>query len=156
MRFWWSERSERSEGTRTSRRDRDREASASRPRVARAVAAAKRVYAEPAGLGSASVMADAGALRHFFAVERAAEVSGPLRRQQARREQRGLEPDLLRETARAARSSGRTPEQVWAEALRGWLAAYSDEPLRLSATLETRRQSIWHEIDATLAGLRAS
>lgn len=154
MRFWWSERNERTERGRTSRRE--REASASRPRVARAVAAAKRVYAEPVGLGSASVMADAGALRHFFAVERAAEVSGPLLRQQERREQRGLEPDLLRQTARAARSSGRTPEQVWAEALRGWLAAYSDEPVRLSATLETRRQSIWHEIDATLAGLRAS
>lgn len=152
MRFWWSERSERTERGRGGRRDRG--ASSSRPRVACAVAAAKRVYAEPAGLGSASVVADAGALRHFFAVERAAEVSSPLQRRQARREQRGLEPGLLRETARAARSSGRTPEQIWAEALRGWLAVYHDAPAPLSAVLETRRQSIWHEIDATLAGLR--
>lgn len=152
MRFWWSERSGRTErGPR-----RDRRTSASRPRVALAVAAARRVYAEPAGLGSASAPPEEGALRHFFAVERAAEVSGPLVRQQARHEQRGLEPELLRETARVARSSGRTPEQIWAEALRGWLAAYSDEPARLSPTLETRRQSVWREIDATLAGLRAS
>ncbi len=155
MRFWWSERSYRGERMeRVSRRDRG--ASTSRPRVARAVEAARRVYAEPAGLGSASAAADAGALRHFFAVERAAEVSGPLRRQQARHERRGLESELLRETARAARASGRTPEQIWAEALRGWLAAYSDEPARISPTLETRRQSVWREIDATLVGLRAS
>jgi hypothetical protein len=147
MRFWWSDRTEH-----TARRD--RAASASRPRVARAVAAAQRVYAEPVGLGSA--VADMGALRHFFAVERAAEVSGPLRRQQARREQRGLEPELLRETARVARTSGRTPEQIWAEALRGWLAAYNDEAAQPCAALETRRQTVWREIDATLAGLRAS
>lgn len=153
MRFWWSERSERHDRSERSPRH-ERGASACRPRVAGAVAAAKRVYAEPAGLGSASALDDAGALRHFFAVERAAEVSGPLRRR-ARHERRGLEPELLRETARAARTSGRTPEQIWAEALRGWLAAYSDEPARLSPTLETRRQSVWREIDATLAGLRA-
>lgn len=153
MRFWWRERSERTGMERTARRD--RAASASRPRVAYAVAAAKRVYAEPMGLGSASVVADAGALRHFFAVEHAAEVSGPLLRRQERREQRGLEPDLLRETARLARTSGRTPEQVWAEALRGWLAAYSEGPAPLSGVQQTRRQTVWHEIDATLAGLLA-
>ncbi|MFI5271592.1 MAG: hypothetical protein ACHQ4H_00995 [Ktedonobacterales bacterium] len=139
MRFWWNERRERD---------------TARPRVSGAVSAAKRIYDAPAGLGSAS--ADMGALRHFFAVERAAEVSGPLREKQARREERGLEPRLLRETARAARQTGRTPEQIWSEALRGWLAAYADEPAMRPVTFETRRQAVWREIDAAIAGLRAS
>jgi hypothetical protein len=105
-------------------------------------------------LGSAA--ANAGALRHFFAVERAAEVSGPLHAKQARRESRGLEPALLRETARVAVKAGRTPEAIWAEALREWLAAYNVLPVALPVAVETRRQAVWREIDAALIGLRAS
>jgi len=142
MRLWWNDR-------------RERRAAPTRPQVSRAVEAARRAYAAPAGLGSAAAT-NAGALRHFFAVERAAEVSGPLHAKQARREGRGLEPTLLRETARVAMKVGRTPEAIWAEALREWLAAYNVLPVALPAVVETRRQAVWREIDATLVGLRAS
>ncbi|HEU5440210.1 MAG TPA: hypothetical protein VFU88_13050 [Ktedonobacterales bacterium] len=144
MRLWWSDR-------------RERRVESSRPGVSRAVEAARLAYAAPAGLGSAAVATvGAGVLRHFFAVERAAEVSGPLYAKQTRRGTRGLEPELLRETARVAVKAGRTPEAIWAEALREWLAAYGAAPVSLPAVVETRRQAVWREIDATLSGLRAS
>ena len=140
MRFWRSER-------------RDRNASRSRPRVAGAVAAARQAYvASPTGLGSAAMYA--GTLRHFEAVERAA-ASGPLAKQ-ARRAQRGLAPELIRETVRAAHRDGRRPEEVWAEALHEWLAAQDQAPAASALTLDSRRRQLWGEIEATLHGLRAS
>ena len=143
MRFWWS--------TRPLRMERETE---SRPRVARAVEAARLAQAGvPAGLGSASV--DIVMLRRMEVVERAA-VSGPLPKA-IRRAKRGLSPDLLWATARAAREAGRQPEDVWAEALRDWLA--EREP-RSSGSRphgpEARRHALWGEIDETLERLRAS
>ncbi len=140
MRFWWSDRSDR-RGARVP--------VASRPRVARAVQAA-----QAAGLGSAAV--DAAALRHFDAIERAA-ASGPLHKAR-RRAERGLSPTLLWETAKAARETGRRPEEVWAEALSEWLTAQelvadvSPQPL----VFGVRRQQTWHEIESAMQALRAS
>lgn len=144
MRFWWS--------TQPLRMERDTK---SRPRVARAVEAAHMAQAGvQAGLGSASI--DAVMLRRMEVVERAA-VSGPLPKA-VRRAKRGLSPDLLWATARAAREAGRQPEDVWAEALRDWLA--SREPSWESAGPargpEARRRALWGEIDDTLDRLRAS
>ncbi len=107
----------------------------------------------PAGLGSASV--DLVMLRRMEAVERAA-VSGPLPKT-IRRAKRGLSPDLLWATARAARDSGRQPEDVWAEALRDWLAMREPQGgASRPRGLEARRRAIWGEIDDTLERLRAS
>jgi hypothetical protein len=141
MRFWWNEWNERR---------RERAPVASRPRVARAVEAARM-----AGLGSAAV--DLSTVRQFEAIERAA-ASGPLHKAR-RRAQRGLSPTLLWETAKAARESGRRPEEVWAEALGEWLAAQeliADEPPRRPATFGVRRQQTWHEIESAMQALRAS
>ena len=141
MRFWWNEWHERR---------RERAPVASRPRVALAVQAARS-----AGLGSAA--ADPAALRHFEAIERAA-ASGPLHKAR-RRAERGLSPTLLWETAKAARASGRRPEEIWAEALGEWLLAQRiipDEAPRRPATLGIRRQQTWREIETAMQSLRAS
>ncbi len=126
MRFWW-----RPQSARPAREGRQaRQTAHSRPRVARAVEAARQAGAamSPVSLGSASVdvasmagMESIAALRHFDAVERAA-ISGPLHKAQ-RRAKRGLGTDLIWATARAAKQEGRQPEEVWAEALRDWLAS---------------------------------
>jgi hypothetical protein len=141
MRFWWSANPLRSE-------------TPSRPRVARAVAEARMAQAGAVrGLGSAGV--DTVMLRQMEAVERAA-ATGPLRKA-LRRARRGLSPELLWETARAAREVGRTPEEVWAEALRDWLASQRGEaPAPRPAGTGVRRQQIWREIEETMAALRAS
>lgn len=126
----------------------------SRPRVARAMERAQMAQAGVrSGLGSAS--ADGAAGWHFEAVERAA-ATGPLRKA-ARRAQRGLNPTLLWATARAARDAGRQPEEVWAEALGNWLALQQADvkPAMLPRTLETRRQTVWRDIEDTLTALRA-
>jgi len=145
MRLWWTER----------QGGRKRERTASRPRVAQAVQRAHAAaLGADAGLGSAS--ADMGVLRHFEALDRAA-ASGPLHKAR-RRAERGLNPDLLFETARAARTAGRRPEEVWAEALREWLMAQTlipDEAPRPLVAL-TRRQQTWREIETTMQALRAS
>lgn len=143
MRFWWS--------TRPLRMERDTN---SRPRITNAARAARLAHAGvPAGLGSASV--DVVMLRRMEAVERAA-VSGPLPKAM-RRAKRGLAPDLLWATARAARDTGRKPEDVWAEALRDWLAARESHAVAaLPRGLEVRRRALWGEIDDTLDRLRAS
>lgn len=142
MRFWWNERK--------------RERTASRPRVAQAVQRAREAQlGASVGLGSATV--DTGMARHFEALERAA-ASAPLRKVR-RREEAGLAPGLLLETARAARNAGRRPEEVWAEALREWLLAQTlvpDEPPARPALVLTRRQQTWRDIESTLHALRAS
>lgn len=151
MRFWWSTRPLRAERDEAGR-------SASRVSVSRAVAAARMAQAGvPVGLGSASV--DVVMLRRMEAVERAA-VSGPLPKAM-RRAKRGLSPDLLWATARAAREAGRQPEEVWAEALRDWLATREPQSavaggVRLARGPEARRRALWGEIDDTLERLRAS
>jgi hypothetical protein len=144
MRFWWRDRSERDE------RGDARVAVASRPRVAHAVRAARA-----AGLGSAAV--DPAALRHFEAIERAA-ASGPLHKAR-RRAGRGLSPVLLWETAKAARETGRRPEEVWAEALSEWLTAQelvADASPFAPLVLGVRREEGWHEIESAMRALRAS
>lgn len=146
MRFWWS--------TRPLRAERE---PVSKVRISRAVEAARMAQAGvPAGLGSAGV--DVVMLRRMEAVERAA-VSGPLPKAM-RRAKRGLSPDLLWATARAARDAGRQPEDVWAEALRDWLAMREPRggaagELRARGP-EARRRALWGEIDDTLERLRAS
>lgn len=142
MRWWWSEWPGRA-------------AEPVRPRVTHAAEAAHMVQAGvPAGLGSARVAM--GALRHWEAVERAA-TSGPLHKMK-RRAQRGLSPDLVWATARAARDLGRKPEEVWAEALRNWLTTQDGASASAPAprTLVARRQQVWCDIDETLQALRAS
>lgn len=149
MRFW-----RRDKRTKTEQWPaRDRAASASRPRVARAIEAA---HLAQAGVprGVISPRPDAGALRYFEAVERAA-ASGPLHKAR-KRARRGLAPELVLATARAAQQIGRRPEEVWADALRGWLERQDTAPAPIPATLELRRRTVWRDIDLAMAGLRAS
>jgi hypothetical protein len=145
MHFWWSEWS-LPKAPRTP----------TRPRVTQAVEAARMAQAGvKRGLGSARV--DVAIAHSMEVVERAA-ASGPLKKA-TRRAQRGLSPDLLWATARAARESGREPEEVWAEALRTWLASRetnSDQGVQRPRSADGRRQRIWEEIDDTLEALRAS
>lgn len=142
MHFWWSEWSLP-------------KAPRTRPRVAQAVAAARMAQAGASrGLGSARV--DVAIAHSMEVVERAA-ASGPLKKA-TRRAQRGLSPDLLWATARAARESGREPEEVWAEALRTWLASREtcrEQDAKRPRTADGKRQRIWEEIDDTLEALRA-
>lgn len=140
MRFWWHGRGHH-------------ELSTTRPRVARAIERARQVQVVDTSLGSAGV--DAATLRCMQAIERAA-VSGPLTKQ-TRRAERGLPPELVWETARAAQRVGRKPEEVWAEALGAWLTANVLEPVAgLPRAIEARRRDTWQEIDETLRALRAS
>lgn len=142
MQFWWSERALP-------------KVSQIRPRVAQAAQAARMAQAGVVrGIGSARV--DVAIAHSMEVVERAA-VSGPLKKA-TRRAQRGLSPDLLWATARAARESGREPEEVWAEALRTWLAsreADHEQSTRRSRSMDGKRRRIWEEIDDTLEALRA-
>jgi hypothetical protein len=48
------------------------------------------------------------------------------------------------------------PEEVWAEALRDWLANREPVPAPLPQGFEARRQQAWIDIELTLSGLRAS
>jgi hypothetical protein len=59
-------------------------------------------------------------------------------------------------TARAAHETGRLPEEVWAEALRDWLARLEEVASARPLALETRRQTVWRDIEETLRALRAS
>lgn len=147
MRLWRSARV----GEQTRGRD------AMRERVARAVEAARMAQAGvPAGLGRAT--ADTAMARRMEAAERAA-VTGPLEKAR-RRAARGLAPELVWATARAAHEVGRRPEEVWAEALRDWLVSRelvaTSKTSGLPRRVETRRQRCWHEIETTLQALRAS
>ncbi len=147
MPFWWS--------TRHSGHYSARQAVHSRPRVARAVEAARQAASiAPMNLGSAVVDSEALAiLPHFDVIERAA-ISGPLHKAQ-RRARRGLETELIWATARAAQQTGRRPEEVWAEALRDWLTNRESETAIRPLSFEARRQQGWRNIELMLAGLRA-
>ena len=64
---------------------------------------------------------------------------------------------LMRETMRAARLTGRRPEDVLTEALTDWLAGYSATATTASSPLHIPgRQHSWGEIEETLRALRAS
>jgi hypothetical protein len=120
----------------------------SRPRVARAIEAARLAQA---GIVSAPRLASAG--RHLAAVERAPE---GLIAQAVRRAERGLAPQLVLAAARAAREAGRQPEEIWAEALHDWLALREERSITRLPTTDARRQSVWHDIEDTMQVLRAS
>ena len=135
-----------------------RERVVSRPRVSRAIQAARQARPDAqASLGSAIALSPI-TLPHLDAINRAG-VSGPLHKAN-RRARRGLAPDLVWATARAAQQLGRQPEEIWAEALRDWLTARQESAPAPSATLlprpiETRRRQVWLSIDETLSALRA-
>ena len=64
---------------------------------------------------------------------------------------------LMRETMRAARLTGRRPEDVLTEALADWLAGYSATAAAAPSPLHIPgRQHSWGEIEETLRALRAS
>ncbi len=64
---------------------------------------------------------------------------------------------LMRETTRAAWLTGRRPEDVLEEALSDWLAGYESAPAAaLSPMRAAGRQNSWGEIEETLRALRAS
>ena len=64
---------------------------------------------------------------------------------------------LMRETTRAARLTGRRPEDVLTEALTDWLAGYSGAAAMAPSPLHAPgRQHSWSEIEETLRALRAS
>jgi hypothetical protein len=64
---------------------------------------------------------------------------------------------LMRETTRAARLTGRRPEDVLEEALADWLAGYEGAPVAALAPMRAAgRQNSWGEIEETLRALRAS
>jgi hypothetical protein len=70
---------------------------------------------------------------------------------------RGLAPELVLATSRAAQALGRAPEEVWAEALRAWLGSEGSVPRAARpAVQEVRRAHVWSQIDETLHELRAS
>jgi len=137
-----------------------RQQSHSRPRVAQAAAAA-RVAQESVGrsLGSATagaavmltpVMATTGFVEGF------APIISPAFRMDAVEASagRGIAPELMLATSRAAQALGRAPEDVWAEALRAWLGI--EGSAARPAIQETRRAQTWSQIDETLHELRAS
>lgn len=155
MRFWRSARAGEPVRGRGERRDKGH--GEMRARVARAVEAAQLAQAGvPDGLGSARM--DVVIARRLEAAERAA-VTGPLEKAR-RRAARGLAPELVWATARAAQEVGRRPEEVWAEALRDWLMSRelstAGGAAAASRVVETRRQRCWQEIDTSLKALRAS
>ena len=68
-----------------------------------------------------------------------------------------LPATLMRETTRAARLTGRRPEDVLTEALADWLAGYGATATTASSPLHVPgRQHSWGEIEETLRALRAS
>jgi hypothetical protein len=146
-------------GWRLRQQREQRNTSHSRPRVAQAAEAA-RVAQEGVGrsLGSATAGA-AVMLTPVMATTGFAPLLTPAFRMDAVEASagRGLAPELVLATSRAAQALGRAPEEVWAEALRAWLgvegmAARVIRP----AVQEARRAQTWSQIDETLHELRAS
>lgn len=124
--------------------------SSARPRVARAVQAARMAHAGVTrGMGSAM----AGLESLLAPTIPAAGMSAPLGSAVAMQ----LPATLVRETTRAAWMSGRRPEDVLEEALADWLASYESAPVTaLSPLRASGRQRSWGEIEETLRALRAS
>jgi hypothetical protein len=129
----------------------------SRPRVAQAAEAA-RIAQEGVGrnLGSATAGA-AVMLTSAMATTGFAPVITPAFRMDAVEvgARRGLAPELVLATNRAAQALGRAPEDVWAEALRAWLGVEGTARAARPAIQEVRRAQTWSQIDETLHELRA-
>jgi hypothetical protein len=124
--------------------------SSARPRVARAVQAARMAQAGVTR-GMDSAMAGLEAL--LAPTVPATRVNTGLGSSVAVQ----LPPALMRETTRAAWLTGRRPEDVLEEALADWLAGYESAPVvALSPLRATGRQNSWGEIEETLRALRAS
>jgi hypothetical protein len=127
--------------------------SSARPRVARAVQAARMAQAGVTR-GMDSAMAGLGALlTPTIPATSVTRVNASLGSSMAVQ----LPAALMRETTRAAWLTGRRPEDVLEEALADWLAGYESAPVAALAPMRTAsRQNSWGEIEETLRALRAS
>ncbi|HEY7779141.1 MAG TPA: hypothetical protein VIC85_02910 [Ktedonobacterales bacterium] len=149
-----------------------RPAHRSRPLVARAIEEARAAHATPAAQATETThaLASARALttgtqviwaEGLFGNETPFGVFASRHGAAERQLAGGVSPALVWATSRAARESGRAPEDVWSEALRNWLTI-QDLAAAEAATdpslgrLDARRAQAWQAIDATLFALRAS
>lgn len=129
--------------------------STARPRVARAVQAAQMAHAGVArGMGNAvagleALLAPAIPARVNALNSMNTNLGSAVAMQ--------LPPTLMRETTRAARLTGRRPEDVLEEALADWLAGYESSSVAAYSPLrQAGRKHSWGEIEETLRALRAS
>ena len=123
--------------------------SSARPRVARAVQAARMAQAGVTrGMDSAMAGLEALLVPTIPARRANASLGSSMAVQ--------LPSALMRETSRAAWLTGRRPEEVLEEALSDWLAGYESAPAALSPLRAAGRQNSWGEIEETLRALRAS
>ena len=110
-----------------------RQQSHSRPRVAQAAEAA-RVAQEGVGRSLGSATAGVGVMLTPVMATTAgfAPILSPAFRMDAVEVSagRGLAPELVLATSRAAQALGRAPEEVWAEALRAWLGSEGSRSTR--------------------------
>lgn len=127
--------------------------SSARPRVARAVQAARMAQAGVTrGMDSAMAGLEA-LLAPTIPATSARRVNASLGSSMAVQ----LPSALMRETTRAAWLTGRHPEDVLEEALSDWLAGYESAPVAALAPMRAvGRQNSWGEIEETLRALRAS
>lgn len=127
--------------------------SSARPRVARAVQAARLAQAGVTrGMDSAMAGLEA-LLAPTVPATSVTRMNAGLGSSMAVQ----LPSALMRETTRAAWLTGRRPEDVLEEALADWLAGYESAPVAaLSPLRAAGRQSSWGEIEETLRALRAS
>jgi hypothetical protein len=129
----------------------------SRPRVAQAAEAA-RIAQEGVGRSLGSATAGAGVMLTPVAMQTFMPILAPAFRMDTVEVSagRGLAPELVLATSRAAQALGRAPEEVWAEALRAWLGTEGTIPRAARpAVQEVRRAHVWSQIDETLHELRA-
>jgi hypothetical protein len=134
-----------------------RQQSHSRPRVAQAAEAA-RIAQEGVGRSLGSATAGVGVMLTPVAMQSFTPILAPAFRMDAVEVSagRGLAPELVLATSRAAQALGRAPEEVWAEALRAWLGSEGSVPRAARpAVQEVRRAHVWSQIDETLHELRA-
>jgi hypothetical protein len=144
-------------GWRLRQRREQRGQSHSRPRVALAAEAA-RIAQEGVGRSLGSATAGVGVMLTPVALQGFTPILTPAFRMDAGEvsAERGLAPELMLATSRAAQALGRAPEEVWAEALRAWLGAEgSIARAARPAIQEVRRAQTWSRIDETLHELRA-
>lgn len=146
-----------------------------RPRVARAVAAARAAHTgalagdqwrqapgSAGGLGSAVAALDQVSWATGSAGQAAAgaPLAAASAARPARREDFGEVGALLQRAEAAAQATGRSRAEMWEEALRAWLEAQGDAPVAEPAPrpwlFEARRQRIWGEIEQTLNELRTA
>src|SRR5262249_3908076 len=109
-------------GWRSRQQATQRNSTHSRPRVAQAAEAA-RIAQESVGRNVGSATAGAGVMLTPVAGPVFTPILTPAFNLDAAeaRAGRGLAPELVLATSRVAQALGRSPEEVWAEALRAWL-----------------------------------